>query len=140
VDQNTVITLAVVGGVAFLLLVCLLLFVWRASNQLARRRFNPSQQFIAPQWAQPQVAPQGNQSRGCECPPKRGPECVPARVGDVEDVPHAIYGLAAGDGCGGGGKLTRAEIQTLVNELNAVQAAEDRKRLFERLAGVLAQG
>lgn len=137
-DQNTVITLAVVGGLALVLFVGMLLFAWRQSSQLARRRFNPSQQFIAPQWA-PQVAPQGNQSRGCECPPKRGPECVPARVGDEEDVPHAIYGLASSECCSGGGKLTRAEVQTLVNELNAVQAAEERKRLFERLAGVLAQ-
>lgn len=138
-DQNTVITLAVVGGVALVLFVGMLLFAWRQSSQLARRRFNPSQPIVQP-WAMPQASPQGNQSRGCECPPKSGPKCVPARVGDVEDVPHAIYGLASGECCGGSGKLTRAEVQTLVNELNLVHAAEERKRLFDRLASVVAQG
>lgn len=135
-DQNTVITLAVVGGLALVLFVGMLLFAWRSSSQLARRRFNQSQPIMQP-WAMPQ-ATQPNQSRVCECPPRRGPECVPARVGDEEDVPHAIYGLASGECCGGNGKLTRAEVQTLVNELNLVHAAEERKRLFDRLASVVA--
>lgn len=132
-DQNTQILLAVFAGIAILLAIGMALFAWRAMNSAARRRFSPvQQQQFAPQ--------QQPQQSGCNCPPHLGPTCVPALVGEQHKTPVAIYGVGgSGCGCDGGSAINQAQLQQLVNTINADKAATDTQALFERLMAVAAK-
>jgi hypothetical protein len=138
-DQNTAISLGVALAVALVLFIGLAVFAWRAMGRLSERLFAGGGSYLG-SFAQPQPIQPQSQSGRCECPPVGKGECVPARVGDPEDIPHAIYGLAGGECCGGDGRMTRKQLQSLVNEVNRVADEDDRKRLFDRLGNVINRG
>lgn len=121
-DQPTLITLIVVGGLFLLVCLGLAMYTISSAKTAAKRVYAPyawgSQQGPQPQ----QSAGHWNQYKQA-CPPSATPGCVPARLVEQADEYVAIRVRASGCGCDSGQIGTR--LQRFADMAYAQQDARD---------------